>query len=79
MQIDNDTLIFSSGRRVYANCGIIGLDPKLEISTGYDDGISYEGTWDDLLPADLLELANFMIDQWSQVRQFALAKQNTAS
>ena len=37
MKIKDDEVVFSSGRREYANCGIIGINPKMEITEGYDD------------------------------------------
>ncbi len=74
IKIDGDKIIFPSGKVAYANNGIIGLSPELEISQGYDGGLRYERIFrpgvefpdDDISPDDLRELARFMIVQWQR-------------
>jgi len=63
MRIDGDTVVFSTGRRVYANCGIIGLNPDLKVSEGYD-GLFNDG--DGLIAEERKELAAYMIEQWKK-------------
>ncbi len=76
MEIKGDTVIFSSGRTRYANNGIIGLSPSLDVSEGYDGGFQTEiYEWDepdperDLTKEDLSELADYMISQWSKFKE----------
>lgn len=73
MILTNNEAIFDSGQSRYANGGIIGLGPDLEVSEGYD-GCFYSGdSWlskkDSLSKEDLLELADFMIERWSQFKK----------
>lgn len=65
LKIEGDNVIFSSGRRDYANCGIIGLGPDGSISGGYDGGFPSHGR--DLTKAEQIELAEYMIQQWKLV------------
>ena len=39
MKIIGDYLIFSTGKKVYVNWGIVGIREDLSISKGADDGI----------------------------------------
>lgn len=69
MIIKGDKLIFSTGKIVYANKGIVGLtEPDDEFGwrawEGYDGGISL----DKLTKKEIIELANYMIDLWEIVR-----------
>ena len=74
MKYANDRYTFASGRSIYANNGIIGIRPDLEISEGYDGGIP--GQWPDSFlddgseptPADFVELADAMIEMWQAFR-----------
>ena len=68
---DDDYLVLHSGRRLYVNRGIIGLDPDLRLSHGYDGGFNYTwppSTWGDstntLSPAEVHEIADVMIARW---------------
>lgn len=55
-----------SGRDVYANRGIIGINPDLETSEGYDGGLP----WDEpLTKAERIELADYMIALWTRYRE----------
>jgi hypothetical protein len=72
MKIDSHTIIFSSGRSVYANLGIIGLSPTLELSYGYDGSIDwppYETHSDSLTVEDMKELADYMVGQWTRFKE----------
>jgi hypothetical protein len=70
MKVEEDELVFSTGRRFYANKGIVGLSPNLEISEGYDGGI--EDKWCEpprvLTRAEKVELADYMIALWTEYR-----------
>lgn len=49
MNIEGDDLIFATGKRLYANCGIVGLGPDLWPSEGYE---RKHGSKDAPLPCD---------------------------
>ena len=75
MHIEGDSVIFSTGRRRYANNGIIGIAPDMEITEGSDGGFyrgkdqeSWRSPAELLTTAELLELADYMIEQWQQFR-----------
>ena len=80
MTYDDDYLIFSTGKRVYANCGIVGMGPHLSVHEGSDGGIcNADGALSDwhqgvavLTPAERIELADHMIERWQAFRQRAL-------
>ena len=63
MKVDGDDLIFSTGKTLYANQGIIGISPDGVISEGYDDGIE-----DNFTPKERRELADYMITLWTKWR-----------
>ena len=76
MRVEKDELIFSSGRRVYAHCCIIGIAPDLSISYGYDGGITWpipdwwteEEKQREMTADDARELADYMIAQWTKFK-----------
>ena len=63
----------STGKEIYANREIIGIDDELNIFEGYD-GIVYmpDFYWDEsespLTDAECVELANRVIERWKQFR-----------
>ena len=73
MRIEGSHLVFESGKRVYAFGGIIGLWPDGSISGGYDQKI--DKSWnteteeleDILTPEMKRELAECMVEKWSQL------------
>lgn len=76
MEIDGDTVKFTTGRTRYANGGIIGLGPDLTVSNGYDGGFfqprhdwqsqeEYEEIGEALTPEEQIELADYMIAKWA--------------
>jgi len=71
MKIDGDTITFSSGRTAYANRGIIGINPELELSEGYDGGIDWPNGWREnpLTKEDVSELADHMIGLWQKFKE----------
>ncbi len=64
MKVDGDDLIFNTGRKVYANNGIVGINEQLRISEGYDGGFEENR----LTEEERLELAAYMIDLWGKWR-----------
>ncbi len=67
-----DGISFSSGRSIYANCGIVGIDAKGVISEGYDGGVEwppskYNGS--KLTADDMRELADVMIARWAAFKK----------
>lgn len=70
MEIIGDDIIFSTGKKVYVNGGIIGIDPEFDISGGYDQGIySSEANCEELSKVELIELADFMVLQWQAFKE----------
>lgn len=77
MKVKEDGFVLSSGREVYANRGIIGINPELEISEGYDSGIhlgpSYELKDGQVVKApgsiwtadEKREMADYMMRLWA--------------
>ncbi len=55
-----------SGRTLYANQHIIGINPDLELSEGYDGHIGDMGG--ELTLDEQQELAAFMIELWTHYR-----------
>ena len=76
MKIEGDNVIFSTGKIIYANLGVIGLSPKDEcvwrVREGYD-GTLCEFSKTKLTQHELVELADYMITLWQEFRadQFA--------
>ena len=70
----NDKFVFTQGRSVYANCGIIGIDPNLQTFDGYDGNFDREWTVDGntiystLSRSEKLELACYMISLWARYK-----------
>ena len=69
MKIKDDKVIFSTGKEKYANNGIIGLSPELDITEGYDGG--FEEDEDDLTKEEQIELAEYMIEAWARFKEKA--------
>lgn len=69
-----DTLKLSTGHELYANEGIFGLSPDLELSEGYDGSIQIcdDGPeplrFNEVGPAECVALANVMIARWQAFR-----------
>lgn len=63
--LDRDTIILSTGRTMYANCGIIGIDPELNVSQGYDGQLFRFGE-NSLTPEERREISDYMIDLWTR-------------
>lgn len=72
-----DIITLKSGKRIYANCLILGISPNLSISEGYDGTITWmpddyreDPNWDGLSPDDICELADIAIDRWQRLKAF---------
>jgi hypothetical protein len=69
-----DFIRFSSGRKAYANNGIVGIDADLDTFGGHDNGLPVPTTeidvYDGMEPEyiftkeDAIELADMMIARW---------------
>ena len=81
MKIQDDEVIFSTGKTLYANRGIIGISPELNVTQGYDSGfyktedLEYNFNAADeykvelcLTTKEAIELADYMIEQWTKFR-----------
>lgn len=74
MKIERDTVTFeSTGFILHANNGIIGINPSLEISEGYDGGFS-KGEDDEFnvisfTKEERAELADYMIGLWQRFKE----------
>ena len=64
LRIDGDNVIFSTGKKIYANNGIIGLSPNLKVSEGYDGGIDNN----ELTSEEKLELSEYMLAAWNEYK-----------
>jgi hypothetical protein len=71
MKIEKDEIVFSTGKRIYAFDGIIGIDDELDPSYGSDGGIEIFD-WEDgrvvisLSHAERRELADYAIALWQK-------------
>ena len=68
---DDDTLdvfvLECSGRQVYANNGIIGINPELQVYNGYDGGLDAfcgPGESSAFTREEQREIADYMIRLW---------------
>uniref|UniRef100_A0A6M3IJT8 Uncharacterized protein n=2 Tax=viral metagenome TaxID=1070528 RepID=A0A6M3IJT8_9ZZZZ len=74
MEIKGSKVLFSTGKEKYANVGIIGLGSDGDVTEGYDGGFynPSEFLFDDeepeLTPGERIELADFMIERWSEFK-----------
>lgn len=68
MENYGDKYVLSSGREFYANLGILGIDPRGDVSEGYDGGLYPErgGGADDFTPEERREIADFAIAAWEK-------------
>ncbi len=74
-KIKDQSLIFSTGRRVSAQRGVIGISPSLEVFQGHGGIlIPSEPLLDDndsLTNQECVELADFMIEQWQAFKDLS--------
>ncbi len=74
-KIKDQTLVFSTGRRISAQRGVIGISPSLEVFQGHGGVlIPSEPFLDDndaLTDMERIELADLMIGQWQAFKNIA--------
>lgn len=69
-----DEIILTSGKRLYANCLIVGIDPEMNVSGGYDQGgldclyNTDSHKYERISREDRIELAEYMIALWTKYR-----------
>lgn len=63
-----DCIKLKSGREIYANNGIVGIDAGLELYEGYDGGIDLDDCPSPLSHEEKLEFADIMIDRWMRFK-----------
>lgn len=71
-RIEGSKVILPSGRSIYANNGIVGLSPEMEVSQGYDGRVEWPPFDDEdnpLTADDMRDLADLMIRQWARFRE----------
>ncbi len=70
MRVDeHGNIIFSSGRYLSPNCGIVGLSHDGMLAGGYDQMENTTGDEaEDLSDRDLVELSDIMIERWQRFR-----------
>lgn len=61
---ERSQIVFSSGKEVYANNGIVGVSPSGNLSEGYDGGIDE----DRLTKEEWEELCDYMSKFWLSIR-----------
>ncbi len=73
---ENGIQLESTGRIIYANRGIIGVDPNGDVFGGYDDEVWAAGIqkeWDEDDPPftreERIELADYMIGLWTAYKE----------
>lgn len=65
----------STGNEVYCYSDVIGLDPSCAIYYGWDGHL---GEWRTLEKAEVLELADYMLDKWKELKEKYLNEQKTS-
>lgn len=69
---DSDILKLSTGTKIYAHRGIIGIKAvgdETGMLTGYDGGVENASNGDDLTTEENLELIDHMISQWEKIKK----------
>ncbi len=72
MRIESDYVVFDSGKKMWANCGIIGIsfnENGFNLTEGYDGGFCF-GEWENKLSSqEKNELADYMIELWKKFKK----------
>lgn len=63
--ISDDKYRLITGTEFYSNRNIVGINPKLELSEGYDTELSEEHKF---TMEEKIELANYMIKLWEMYK-----------
>jgi hypothetical protein len=65
IDVDKCEITFSTGKKVFAYRGIIGLTPCGDVTEGYDGELyPQDSDQPSLTAAECVELANHMTEQW---------------
>jgi len=76
IRIKEQNLIFSTGRRISVQRGVVGISPSLEVFQGYGGIlVPTEPFLDDndaLTDQERIELAGFMIKQWQAFKALSI-------
>lgn len=68
MKVEKEHFVFSTGRREYANNGLVSLGEDMETRQGYDGTFANDLPWDEdcepLTQAEREELADYQIALW---------------
>lgn len=70
MIIEDNDLVFTSGKRIPIDCGVIGLTPEGAITEGFTDQALHH----ELDDQEKWELARFMVNRWMDYRDQLWAK-----
>ena len=70
---EENKIIFSNGKEVYANLGIIGLSPNNEIYYGYDGSLDNDFESENFSNEDRIELADYMVERWQEYKSIYLS------
>lgn len=65
MIIEDDCLIFTTGKRVQVTGGVVGLDVDSFITGGFETFLEVE----DFTIEEKMELADYMIDVWQSYKE----------
>lgn len=84
MTIDGNIITFSTGKKESVNLGIIGLDPKLNLTEGYDSELwarEYDEEFEEFTREELVEIADHMLERWQKFRESVAmqSREETAS
>ena len=61
----HDDFTLSTGKKISANCSILGISPDLELHEGYDGTIDES----ELAPKEKLEIAEYAISLWQEYKE----------
>ena len=65
--IDNDSYILNTGKKIYANKGLISIDNEGNIYEGYDGELDIK-EYNLFTKQERREIAKFMINKWKRYK-----------
>ncbi len=66
---DKNEYTLTSGRRLYANNGIIGINGELKVYDGYDGNLGGAVNWPTITEAEKTEICDHMIALWQKRKE----------
>jgi len=77
MKLENEQLIFDcTGNTFYQYANVIGIDPDLNVTYGYDGSLSHSFSDKEIFTQkERVELANHMINLWTKFRETKTTKE----